>query len=429
MGTERLHRDAELSEFIYPLLYVPEINTDGDLSLTRQELPSISRRTPEAYVHPFKKVPEISQPAFDLEYRDIIEQRATRAEALFALATLNIAENGAATPESDNWLVIMRQNVRDLDGKLALYDEQRMSMLGLVGMYLASDAARHEMDEAIYKDEADVYRNRINRADSVYWNSYDSTTPYHQPHLDIRQTLATIHQDTGPAPEEIADNVLDMIDIAPYVPKPQESPEQSSQPGEQLSPEFLYAKARALFEYATTLPASPEKRDLLFEAIAYADETFARADGDDHALRAESLHIRARAEYDVACIPEAFAAFATKKTNASALARQAKSHSLALLKQATDELNVGFATETLSPDVRYPWAPQVDPHKTKEYIEYFSGDYGNKIINGGDFTTYRDDIIREITNLTARKFGHNIVTICEKQSDSDPMANSLAAAS
>ncbi len=337
----------------------------------------------EHYVHPFELIPKVTQPDFDTRFTSILEQRVIRTDALFNLATLTITESGTTTPTTDRWLALARQNVRELDGKLGVYDEERASMVGLVATYLASDTTLRA------SDEADVYQIRVKKAEELAGNSYASWSPHRDAHLAIQRSLDNLKG----LPEDLAAKALETLPANPE------------------SAEFTQAKARALFDYATTMQPTDEKRVLLLEAITYADETFARADGNDYILRASALHTLSRALHDASYIPRAFSD--DDRTNEE-LAKQAQNFCVALLQESTLEFQRAYGHNITTPiDKSAPWKAQTELDQAYDDARYFVNLYGESVRSKQIYMPKTPEIEELITRLTAQKFGHTAISLTE----------------
>lgn len=352
---------------------------------TNGELPVRSTAHAE-YIHPFKLVPQVTQQEFDTQFKSLHEQRIKRMNALFTLTAITLMEDGAPSAETDQWLAEMRQNIRDLDGKIPLFEEERVCVMGITGMYLSSETSLRQTDEA------DVYRHRVYRAEQTANNARMSNSPYGMAHTDIQYAVDRLAQE--PSAQEATEIVASAMNMNPH------------------SPEFTFAKAEALFNYATTMQPSAQKQALLLEAMSYADETFANAAGDNHFLRGSALHIVARALHDTSEIPHSYSPFTVRDAQ---LAKQARNFSVALLQQATREFQATDTVNNLEPvapvDESLPWAPKVTTRKDYEDARYFQGKYHNEVLHSGIYIAKTPEIQKFIARQTAIRFGHEIVDL------------------
>lgn len=347
-------------------------------------------RAAAEYVHPFKLIPEVTQPQFDTRFRSLHDQRVTRMNALFTLAAITLLEDGAPSHATDEWLTEMRQNIRDLDGKVAATEEGRISVLGLTGMYLSSDASLRETDEM------DIYRYRVKRCEANAEVSRMSTSPYYAAHLDIRHIMEEMAK--NPIPEAATEAVANTLHFDPR------------------SPEFTFSKAKALFDYACTMQPGAHKQALLLEAMAYADETFTSAPGDDHFLRGSALHVLARTLHDASEIPHSFSPLLQRDVQ---LAKQARNLSVALLQHSTREFQATNIDQGMIPrspiDTSIPWAPQVTERRDYNDARYFQEKYHNEVRDKGIYMPKTPEIQRFVAKQTAIRFGHEIVILTEDE--------------
>lgn len=254
-------------------------------------------------------------------------------------------------------------------------------MMGQVAMHLSADTSLRR------SQEAEIYKMRVDRAELEADGAYISGSPYRAAHLSIKESLNHLQG----TPLEVAQNV------APSLPTDPETPD------------FTIAKAKALFEYASTMTTSEEKRQLLFEAMGYATETIARADPSDNTLRASALHILSRSIYDASYIPLAYS-WNEKANNRRNV--QARKLAVEMLRQTTLELQTAHGNRVPTPaDTSSQWqVPSIS--KTEELTRYFSGIYPEHIPTE-ETTPGNPEIKRIIVTKTAQMFGHEVVTFAD----------------
>lgn len=313
------------------------------------------------YVDPLGQVPHVDEPDIDTQFvtGPSITVKMQRAEYLVTLAELEIIQNGASK-FTDHWLALARQNVYATSLELSQQEQSRMAVLGLTALYLDSDIRLRENGEAY------VMSSRANNV--VRSGAWNETV------LKVENDLATL---------EALDN--GEINFDDYLAKLTEGLGAID-----AKPVFAQVKSHALFNYASTMADCDEKRDLLKEALLYANHAFSTA--SDMATKGKALRILASALHDISYMANPFGSDA--KINAE-LVPEARNYAVTLLHTSVEELE--FAIQGGQ-----------DPTGLQPVLNearYFENLYAGHVQEQGIYTPQTPEIREHVTREAAKKFG------------------------